>query len=308
MLTRKRLGAVFEDLERFIPPPGTYLGAGGEPSGAVVLLLHKRCKTRGLRASKTFFFFFVRLSLPTAINRCKAKAFASQLKHLIMGNRTMKKTLLILLLFITSTAQAERRTVKVVDRAPPRKALTDIGGHLLVESTGIVTLTKKGQRASYNVVGASEKGMLLLGLDTKADEGAFKVQLAKGAKIKFIEPQDQEDGKALTDVLGHLLIESTGIKTDVDGHLQVEATGIVTVWADSWPPPKTENDNEANVLIVKALNSGISSGKIKLKKPALTPEQRAGRAKRLLVLRCKLRWWFAGVFSPKEKPPTKSDR
>jgi hypothetical protein len=51
----------------------------------------------------------------------------------------MKKTLLILLLFITSTAQAERRTVKVVDRAPPRKALTDIGGHLQVENTGIKT-------------------------------------------------------------------------------------------------------------------------------------------------------------------------
>ena len=49
----------------------------------------------------------------------------------------MKKTLLILLLFITSTAQAERRTVKVVDRAPPRKALTDIGGHLMVEHSGI---------------------------------------------------------------------------------------------------------------------------------------------------------------------------
>ena len=51
----------------------------------------------------------------------------------------MKKTLLILLLFITSTAQAERRTVKVVDRAPPRKALTDVDGHLMVESSGIKT-------------------------------------------------------------------------------------------------------------------------------------------------------------------------
>ena len=51
----------------------------------------------------------------------------------------MKKTLLILLLFITSTAQAERRTVKVVDRAPPRKALTDVNGHLMVEHTGIKT-------------------------------------------------------------------------------------------------------------------------------------------------------------------------
>ena len=51
----------------------------------------------------------------------------------------MKKTLLILLLFITSTAQAERRTVKVVDRAPPRKALTDVNGHLQVEHSGIKT-------------------------------------------------------------------------------------------------------------------------------------------------------------------------
>ena len=52
----------------------------------------------------------------------------------------MKKALLTLLLFITSTAQAEpRRTVYVKDTMPPRKALTDIGGHLLVESTGIKT-------------------------------------------------------------------------------------------------------------------------------------------------------------------------
>ena len=184
---------------------------------------------------------------------------------------------------------------------------TDVNGHLQVEGTGIVTLTKKGQRASYNVVGASEKGTLLLGLDSKADEGAFKVQLAKGAKAKFIHPQE-DDEKILTDLHEHLMVEPTGIKSTMHLHLLVQHTGIATVWADSWPPPKTENGNEANVLIVKALNSGISSGKIKLKKPALTPEQRAGRAKRLLVLRCKLRWWFAGVFSPKEKPPTKSDR
>ena len=51
MLTRKRLGAVFEDLERFIPPPGSYLGISGEPGGAVVLSLLKPCKTRGLGAS-----------------------------------------------------------------------------------------------------------------------------------------------------------------------------------------------------------------------------------------------------------------
>ena len=55
----------------------------------------------------------------------------------------MKKTLLILLLFITSTAQAERRTVKVVDRAPPRKALTDVNGHLQVEHSRAMTNSKK---------------------------------------------------------------------------------------------------------------------------------------------------------------------
>ena len=235
----------------------------------------------------------------------------------------MKNALLILLLLTPAlfADKKPKRNVTVKDSSPTG-IKTDVGGHLLVESSGIktdvdghlqveasgiVTLTKKGQRASYNVVGASEKGTLLLGLDTKANEGAFKVQLAKGAKIKFIEPQDQEDGKALTDVLGHLLIEATGIKTDVNGHLMVEHSGIVTVWADSWPPPKTENDNEANVLIVKALNSGISSGKIKLKKPPLTPEQRAERAKLLLQTGA----GFIGGSSsdsPKEKPPTKSDR
>ena len=60
----------------------------------------------------------------------------------------MKKTLLILLLFITSTAQAERRTVKVVDRAPPRKALTDVNGHLLVQNTRAMTNSKRRSRAT----------------------------------------------------------------------------------------------------------------------------------------------------------------
>lgn len=60
----------------------------------------------------------------------------------------MKKTLLILLLFITSTAQAERRTVKVVDRAPPRKALTDVNGHLMVEHSRAMTNSKKRSRAT----------------------------------------------------------------------------------------------------------------------------------------------------------------
>ena len=47
----------------------------------------------------------------------------------------------------------------------------------------------------------------------------------------------------------------------------IATTGIATVWADSWPPPITKNDNEANLLIVKAFGLLISYGEIKLKKP-----------------------------------------
>ncbi|MGC6452267.1 MAG: hypothetical protein ACON5G_17370 [Pirellulaceae bacterium] len=203
----------------------------------------------------------------------------------------MKNALLILLILTPAlfANKKPKRNVAIWDSSPTG-IRHDVNGHMQVEDSGIVTLTKKGQRASYNVVGASEKGTLLfsynvvgasaegtflLGLDTKAEEGAFKVQLAKGAKIKLIEPSDDEEGKALIDVNEHLIVEHTSITTDVDGYLQVENSGIVTVWAESWPPPKTENDNEANVLIVKTLNSGISSGKIRLKKPPLTLEQRA---------------------------------
>ena len=93
----------------------------------------------------------------------------------------MKKALLTLLLFITSTAQAEpRRTVYVKDTMPPRKALTDIGGHLLVESTGIKT-----------------------------------------------------------DVNGHLQVEASGIKTDVNGHLQVEHRRALT---NSKRRPRAKHD------------------------------------------------------------------
>ena len=239
----------------------------------------------------------------------------------------MKNALLILLLLTPAlfADKKPKRNVTVKDSSPTgiktdvtghwliesSGIKTDVNGHLQVESNGTVTLTKKGQRASYNVVGASEKGTLLLGLDilgldSKADEGAFKVQLARGAKIKFIHPQG-DDEQFLTDLHEHLMVEPTGIKSTMHLHLLVQHIGIATVWADSWPPPKTENDNEANVLIVKALNSGISSGKIKLKKPPLTPEQRAERAKLLLQTGA----GFIGGSSsdsPKEKPPTKSDR
>ena len=235
----------------------------------------------------------------------------------------MKNALLILLILTPAlfANKKPKRNVAIWDSSPTG-IRHDVNGHMQVEDSGIVTLTKKGQRASYNVVGASEKGTLLfsynvvgasaegtflLGLDTKVDEGAFKVQLSKGAKIKLIEPSDDEVGKALIDVNEHLIVEHTGIKTDVDGHLQVENSGIVTVWAESWPPPKTENDNEANVLIVKALNSGISSGEIKLKKPPLTLEQRAERVKLLLQTGA----GFIGGSSsdsPREKSPKKSEK
>ena len=75
---------------------------------------------------------------------------------------------------------------------------------------------------------------------------------------------------------------STGIKTDVGGHLLVESSGIKTIFAEYWPPPITQTDNEANLLIVKAFGLLVSYGQIKLKKPLLTPEQRAERARRLL--------------------------
>lgn len=234
----------------------------------------------------------------------------------------MKNALLILLILTPAlfANKKPKRNVAIWDSSPTG-IRHDVNGHMQVEDSGIVTLTKKGQRASYNVVGASEKGTLLfsynvvgasaegtflLGLDTKAEEGAFKVQLAKGAKIKLIEPSDDEEGKALIDVNEHLIVEHTSITTDVDGYLQVENSGIVTVWAESWPPPKTENDNEANVLIVKTLNSGISSGKIKLKKPPLTLEQRAERVK--LLLQTGSGFIGSSSDSPGEKPPTKSDR
>tara|TARA_B100001123_G_C14723303_1_gene793965 strand:- start:14 stop:319 length:306 start_codon:yes stop_codon:yes gene_type:complete len=72
-------------------------------------------------------------------------------------------------------------------------------------------------------------------------------------------------------------IQPSATFIDVGGHLLVESSGIVTVWIDSWPPPKTNADKEANFLITKALSAGVRSGKIKLKKPPLTPEQRAKR-------------------------------
>jgi len=254
-------------------------------------------------------------SIAKRLNRFDADARVSETK-----DASMKNALLFLLLLTSAlfAAKKPKRNVAIWDSSPTG-IKADVDGHLQVEASGIVTVTKKGQRAGFNVVGASEKGTLLfsydvvgantegiflLGLDTNADEGALKVQLAKGAKIRLIELSDQEDGKALIDVNEHLVVEKKGIKTDVDGHLMIEASGIATVWADSWPPPKTENDNEANVLIVNALNSGISSGKIKLKKPPLTPGQRA----KLLLQTGAGFISDSSSGSPQEKRPTKSNR
>jgi len=183
----------------------------------------------------------------------------------------MKKSLLILLLLTASLLadKKPRHNVTVEDTMPPTGLKTEVGNYLIIEASRMVTLTKKGQRSRYNVVGASEKGTLLLGVNPKLNEGAFKVQLAKGAKIKFIESKDEEDGSARTDVKGHLLVKNTG-KTEVGGYLMIEPSDIVTMWVDSWPPPIRENDNEADLFIVKAFGLLVSYGKIKVKKPTLT--------------------------------------
>ena len=218
----------------------------------------------------------------------------------------MKYALLILLL-LTSPLFADKkpkRAVTIKDTPPPG-IKTDVGGHLIVESSGIVTLTKKGQRARYNIVGASKEGTLLLGLNPKINEGAFKVQLAKGAEIRFIEPKAEEDGSARTDLGGHLLVKASGSKMDVAGYLMIEASEIVTVWVDSWPPPIRETDNAANLLIVKAFGLLVSYGEIKLKKPSLTAEQRAERAQKLLQPGTGL---LQSEDTEKPKSPVKSDR
>ena len=178
-----------------------------------------------------------------------------------------KISLLVLLLLTPAlfAGQKPKRNVTVEDTILPTGIKTNVGNHLIIEASEIVTLTRKGQRARYNVVGASEKGTLLLGLDTKVDEGAFKVQLAKGARIKFIKSKDRVDGSAKLDD-GYSLVKNTG-KAEMSGYLMIETSDIVTVWVDSWPPPITKNDNEANLLIVKAFGLLISYGEIKLKNP-----------------------------------------
>tara|TARA_Y100001960_G_scaffold104573_1_gene112696 strand:+ start:2087 stop:3004 length:918 start_codon:yes stop_codon:yes gene_type:complete len=256
----------------------------------------------------------------------------------ICPKRNPMKNSLIILLVLTSALHADKkpkRNVSVVDTPPSTGIKTDVNGHLQVEHTGIVTLTKKGQRASYHIVGANVYGgNFTEGLWTIAnpfgqppadagknpfgdppagnpfapkpvagdgdkplalsDDGErillhlsapeanyndqtirwFNVALHKDAKLRFVEPVKDQNDSAKTDIGGHLLIESTGIKT---------------IFVDSWPPSATYRDRGKSspkiayaTLIIKTLDPFVRSGKIKIKKPPLTPEQRAERARRLL--------------------------
>ena len=275
------------------------------------------------------------------------------------------KNSLIILLVLTSALHADKkpkRNVSVVDTLPSTGIKTDVGGHLIIESTGIVTLTKKGQRASYHIVGANVYGgNLTEGLwtianpfgdpppdagknpfaDPPADAGKnpfvdpppdagknpfgqppadagknpfapkpvagdgdkpltlidggerillhlsvpeadyndqtirwFNVALHKDAKLRFVEPEKNQEGSAKTDVGGHLIIESSGIKT---------------IFLDSWPPSdiyrergKSSPKKAPSALIIKSLDPLVRSGEIKIKKPPLTPEQRTERPRRFL--------------------------
>ena len=166
-------------------------------------------------------------------------------------------------------------------------------GHLLVESSGKVTLTKKGQRAYYNVVGADDQGNILLGLNPNVTEGFFKVRIAKNAAIRHIKPTKKggDDSTALLDVLGHLLVESTG---------------IATVQVDSWPPPAADRLDKSSpkiahaTLIIKTLDAHVRSGNVKIKKPPISPEQRAERTRLLLEA--------GGSFIRPDKPSEPEDR
>ena len=251
------------------------------------------------------------------------------------------KNSLVILLVLTSPLHADKkpkRNVRDVDTLPSTGIKTDVGGHLIIESTGIVTLTKKGQRASYHIVGANVYGgNLTEGLWTianpfgdpppdagknpfgqpPADAGKnpfapkpvagdgdkpltlsdggerillhlsvseadyndqtirwFNVALHKDAKLRFVEPEKNQEGSAKTDVGGHLIIESSGIKT---------------IFLDSWPPSdiyrergKSSPKKAPSALIIKSLDPLVRSGEIKIKKPPLTPEQRTERPRRFL--------------------------
>ena len=198
----------------------------------------------------------------------------------------MKNSLIILLLFTS-----------VLHAAGNSRFQQEAIRNGQIDKDGFVTLTKKGQRASYYIVGghmhtgglvgelsADNEGiaeMIVLYPDRPTDVDGndlsycWRVLLHKDAKLRFVEPVKDQDGSA---------------KTDIGGHLMIEHTGIKTIFVDSWPPPAMRNDPldksspkiAHGALIIKTLDPLVRSGKIKIKKPPLTPEQRAERARRLL--------------------------
>ena len=121
----------------------------------------------------------------------------------ICPKRNPMKNSLIILLVLTSALHADKkpkRNVSVVDTLPSTGIKTDVGGHLIIESTGIVTLTKKGQRASYHIVGANVYGgNLTEGLWTIANpfgdpppdagKNPFADPPADAGKNPFVNPQ-----------------------------------------------------------------------------------------------------------------------
>ena len=58
----------------------------------------------------------------------------------------------------------------------------------IIDATGKVTLTKQGQDGWWSVVGADEQGNILLDPSINWGEGFFKVQIAKNAAIRYINP------------------------------------------------------------------------------------------------------------------------
>ena len=202
----------------------------------------------------------------------------------------MKNSLIILLLFTS-----------VLHAAGNSRFQQEAIRNGQIDKDGFVTLTKKGQRASYYIAGASMYGGKYAGIMVgkgSADNGGiaemivlypdrptdvdgndlsycWRVLLHKDAKLRLVELVKEQDGSAKTDVGNHLIVESSGIKT---------------IFVDSWPPPAMRNDPldksspkiAHGALIIKTLDPLVRSGKIKIKKPPLTPEQRAERARRLL--------------------------
>ena len=99
----------------------------------------------------------------------------------------------------------------------------------IIDASGKVTLTKQGQDGWWSVVGADEQGNILLDPSINWGEGFFKVQIAKNAAIRYINPT-KIDGPS----------DNTPLWSS---HLLVDASSIATVQVDSWPPPVASKKN-----------------------------------------------------------------